>query len=156
MGAICLSLSLRCCGTETLDYQHEISCQYKTGRHRRDRTNHRNPAQISSILFLPNDNIIFGLPASFSRHQYLLPSCLRHSKTLNSRLLGEQQERPAEHTASFPAETHGGKGILENIIWWTPLMLCVLRARYDSAVPSTTGQHPTNYRTSANLVRGAE
>lgn len=59
-------------------------------------------------------------------------------------------------TANFPVETHGEKGTLESIIWWILLMLCVLRARYDSAVPGVMGQHPTNHRTSANLARGAE
>ena len=60
------------------------------------------------------------------------------------------------HTASSLAEMHGGKAILESTIWWTPLMLYVLHARYDSVVPSTMGQYPTNHRTSANLASGAE
>ena len=51
---------------------------------------------------------------------------------------------------------HGAKDTLESIIWWILLVLCVLRARYDSAVPSTMGQYPTNHRTSANLARGDE
>jgi hypothetical protein len=45
---------------------------------------------------------------------------------------------------SFPAEMHGGKDILESITWWILQMLCVRRARYDSACPSTMGHDPTN------------
>lgn len=60
------------------------------------------------------------------------------------------------HTANFPAEMLGGKVTLESITWWILLMLCVLRARYDSAVPGTMGQHSTNHRTSASLARGVE
>lgn len=59
-------------------------------------------------------------------------------------------------TANFLAGTHGGKVIPESITWSILLMLCVLHARYDSAVPSTVGQLSTNIRTSANLVRAAE
>ena len=59
-------------------------------------------------------------------------------------------------TANFLAGTHGGKVIPESITWSILLMLCVLHARYDLAVPSTVGQLSTNIRTSANLVRAAE
>jgi hypothetical protein len=60
------------------------------------------------------------------------------------------------HTANFHAGTHGGKDIPESITWSILLMLCVLHARYDSAIPSTVGQLSTNIRTSANLARAAE
>lgn len=59
-------------------------------------------------------------------------------------------------TANFLAETHGGKDIPESITWSILLMLYVLHARYDSAVPSTVGRLSTNIRTSANLARAAE
>lgn len=58
--------------------------------------------------------------------------------------------------ASFPAEMHGAKDTLENIIWSILLVPCVRLARYDSAVPSTMGQNPTNHCTSASLARGDE
>jgi hypothetical protein len=59
-------------------------------------------------------------------------------------------------TENFHAEMLGGKAIPESITWSILLMLCVLRARYDSAVPSTMGHHSTNHRTSASLARGVE
>ncbi|KAF2629571.1 hypothetical protein BU25DRAFT_408840 [Macroventuria anomochaeta] len=127
-----------------------MSCQYKTGRHRRGRTHHRNPAQISSILFLLDNTIIFGLSAAFDRHQHLPPSCLRPSPTPNSHPLGGQQERLAVHTASFPAEMHGVKDIPESIIWWILLMLCVLRASANLARGAEKGTASRQLRTRAN------